>query len=61
MFELFEVYNQNNTRIFYTFDKESVPSKKEIEILIQDGNKVKVNNKILYKKNISDFLKELKR
>ena len=60
MFEIFEVYNQDNERVFFTFDKQSVPSKKEIETLMNDGHKIKVNGKILYKKNIDEFLKKIK-
>ena len=60
MFELFEVYNSDNERVFFTYEKKCVPSKKEMETLIGDGHKVKVNNKTLYKKNIADFLNSLK-
>ena len=60
MFEIFEVLNIDNKRLFFTTDKKSVPSKKEIEVLINSGYKVKVNNKILYKKNISEFISKLK-
>ena len=60
MFEIFEVYNQDNERVFFTFNKQSVPSKKEIEILMNDGHKIKVNGKILYKKNIDEFLNKVK-
>lgn len=60
MFEIFEVFNINNERVFYTNDKKCVPSKKEMETLIGDGHKVKLNNKTLYKKNIADFLNSLK-
>lgn len=60
MFEIFEVYNTNNKRLFFTTEGKSVPSKKEIETLLSDGYKVKVNGKVLYKKNISDFLSKLK-
>lgn len=60
MFEIFEVYNYNNDRVFYTFEKQCVPSKKAIETLINDGYKIKVNDKILYKKNIDEFLKNIK-
>lgn len=60
MFEIFEVFNTNNERLFFTTDRKSIPPKKEIETLIGDGHKVKVNSKTLYKKNISDFLSKLK-
>ena len=60
MFEIFEVYNWNNERVFVTRFEESIPSKKAIETLIDDGHKIKVNNKVLYKKNIREFLKEIK-
>ena len=60
MFEIFEVFNTDNKRLFFTTDKKSVPPKNEIEVLINSGHKVKVNDKILYKKNISDFLNKLK-
>lgn len=60
MFESFEVFNRENVRVFYTYDKNSVPSKREIEVLINTGHKIKANNKVLYKKNIGDFLKGLK-
>ena len=60
MFEIFEVFNTNNDRLFFTTDRKSLPSKKEIETLISDGHKVKVNGKTLYKKNISEFLSKLK-
>ena len=50
MFEIFEVFNTDNKRLFFTTDKKSVPPKKKIETLLSDGHKVKVNSKTLYKK-----------
>lgn len=61
MFEIFEVFNDKGERVFSTTDKKSVPPKSEIETVITDGHKVKVNGKILYKKNISEFLNNLKK
>ena len=60
IFEIFEVFNAENKRLFFTTDPKCVPPKKEIEILINGGHKVKVNDKILYKKNIDEFLKNIK-
>lgn len=59
MFEIFEVFNTENKRLFFTTDKKSVPSKNKIEVLINNGHKVKVDGKLLYKKNISEFINNL--
>ena len=59
MFKIFEVFNSNNERLFFTTDKESVPINKEIETIINDGHKIKVNGKLLYKKDIAEFINNL--
>ena len=59
MFKIFEVFNSNNESLFFTTDKESVPLKKEIETIINDGHKIKVNGKLLYKKDIAEFINNL--
>ena len=59
-FELFEIYNDKNRRVFWTNSINCFPSKEHLDSMLKNGYKVKVNNKQLSKKAINELYKEVK-
>ncbi len=54
---LFEIYNEKGRRLFYTNSEECLPSKEQINSMLNAGYKFKVDGKPLLKKAINEFLK----
>lgn len=52
----FEVINISGKKVMCTSHFECIPSKAQIEDMLKTGYKIKVDNKILTKKNIEAFL-----
>lgn len=55
MFKLFEVYNDKNERVFYTEQVECLPSKHNINIMLKQRWKIKIDNKVATKKMINEL------
>ena len=55
MFKLFEVYNENSERVFYTEEKECLPSKHQIDLMLKQRWKIKIDNKTATKKIINEI------
>lgn len=54
-FELFEIYNDKNRRVFWTNSQNCLPPKEHMDSMVKNGYKVKVGNKILSKKGINEL------
>ena len=52
----FELINEKNKVVMNTSSFECVPCKEQIEDMLNFGYKIKVDNKVLSKKKIEEFL-----
>lgn len=55
MFKLFEVYNENNERVFYTEEAICLPPKRQIDLMLKQRWKIKIDNKVASKKMINEI------
>lgn len=46
---LFEIFNDKGTRIFYTYQTQSIPTKSEIKSMLASNHKMKMDGKSLSK------------
>lgn len=58
-FNIFEVFNDKSKRLFFTYDKLCIPPKEQLEAIIKDGYKIKVNGATITKKKLNELLKEI--
>ena len=56
---IFEVFNDKGKRLFFTYDKSCIPPKEQLEAIIKDGYKIKVNETTITKKKLNELLKEM--
>lgn len=56
---IFEVFNDKGKRLFFTYDKSCMPPKEQLEAIIRDGYKIKVNGTTVAKKKLNELLKEI--
>ena len=54
-FELFEVYNDKNRRVFFTNSINCLPAKEHLDSMLKNGCKVKLDNKGPTKKAINEL------
>lgn len=54
---LFEIYSEKGGRLFYTSSEECLPSKEQINSMLNAGYKFKLDGKILAKKSLSELIK----
>ena len=54
---LFEIYNEKGNRVFYTDCKNCLPSIEQVNAMLNDGYKFKLDAKSISKKNISELIK----
>lgn len=54
-FELFEIYNDKNRRVFCTNGQSCLPQKEHLDSMLKNGYKVKLDNKALTKKAINEL------
>ena len=57
--EIFEVFNDKGKRRYFTYYKESIPPKEQLEAMLRAGYKIKINGTIATKKKLNEFLNEL--
>ena len=55
MFELFEIFNEYNKRIFVTKEFVCLPEKEHLNSMLANRHKVKINGKIATKKIINEI------
>lgn len=56
-FELFEIYTEKGSRLFYTSSEECLPSKEQINSMLNVGYKFKLDGKTLSKKALNELIK----
>lgn len=61
MFELFEIFNEYNKRIFVTREIACLPEIEHLNLMLSNRHKVKIDKKIATKKEINEMYKNLKR
>ncbi len=54
---LFEVFNDKGERRHFTYHKECIPPKEQLEAMLKDGYKIKVNGTTVTKKKLNEFIK----
>ena len=57
-FKTFEVFDRYNTRVFNALDDKSVPTKAQVDSMIKNGYKFKIDGKFVTKKFINEFIKK---
>ena len=60
-FELFEIYNDKNRRVFCTNTQSCLPPKEHLDSMLKNGYKVKLDGKILTKKAINELYSKPRR
>lgn len=55
--KIFEIYNNKNHRVFYTYQQSCIPDKKTLNNMIVNGHKIKIDNKTVTKKAINEMFK----
>lgn len=60
MFELFEIYNENNKRVFVTKEIICLPGKEYINLMLSNKYKIKVDGRIATKKTINEIYSKKK-
>ena len=61
MGQMFQVFDRDGRRVFFTEDNECVPQKEAMLCLLQDGYKLKSKERTIHKKDIDNFLKDFKK
>lgn len=61
MGQMFQVFDRDGRRAFFTEDNECVPQKEAMLCLLRDGYKLKNEGKMIHKKDIDNFLKDFKK
>ena len=61
MFNLFEIFNEHNKRIFVTKEIACLPEKEHINLMLSNRHKVKIDGKVATKKAINELLKSEER
>ena len=61
MFELFEIFNEYNRRIFVTKEAICLPDKEHLDSMLSNRYKVKIDGKVATKKSINDIYSNVKR
>ena len=56
--KIFEIYNNKNHRVFYTYQQSCIPDKKTLNNMIVNGHKIKIDNKTVTKKTINEMFKQ---
>lgn len=54
---LFEVFNDKGKRVFFTYDEVCIPPKEQLDAILKDGYKIKVNGTTVTKKKLNELLK----
>lgn len=54
---LFEIYNDKGNRVFYTDNKNCLPSIEYINAMLNDGYKFRVDEKLISKRAIGELIK----
>lgn len=57
---VYEVYDQKNKRVLYSYSNKCIDSKSRIEELLKTGHKVKINGKPVVKTKITEMLNLIK-
>lgn len=55
MFECFEIFNDKGHRVFITHDKMCIPKKEDIDSMLSNSYKIKLDNKNATKKMINEL------
>lgn len=55
-FEIFEVFNNKNKRVFYTNQISCIPNKTQLNSMIKNNYKIRIDNKTLTRKMIDELL-----
>ena len=55
MFELFEIFNEYNKRVFATKEAICLPEKEHLNSMLSSRYKVKIDGKVATKKSINDI------
>lgn len=61
MGQMFQVFDRDGRRVFFTEDNECAPQKEAMLCLLRDGYKLKNEGKMIHKKDIDNFLKDFKK
>lgn len=61
MFNLFEIYNEDNKRIFVTEEVNYLPEKEHISSMLSNRYKVKIDGKVATKKLINELYSNIKK
>lgn len=57
----FEVVNDKNITVMSTTSSTCIPNESQINSMLNAGYKIRVNNKIIAKKKLNEFIKEVKK
>jgi hypothetical protein len=60
MFKLFEIYNEDNKRVFSTKESVCLPDKVHVNLMMSNKYKIKVDGKIATKKLINELYSNVK-
>lgn len=61
MFELFEIFNEYNKRIFVTKEAACLPEREHLNSMLNNRHKVKIDRKTATKKTISEIYASIKK
>lgn len=53
----FEIFNDKGKREFYTYEKECIPPKHEIDVMSKNGWKFKLDDKVISKTKLNEMIK----
>ena len=55
-FNTFEIYNEFGTKVFNALDESSIPPIEHINVMLKNSYKIKLDGKLLTKKEIKEFI-----
>lgn len=56
-FKIFEVFNENGRRVFFTHDKSCIPAKEQINDMLKNKYKIKINGGSVTKKKLNESIR----
>ena len=61
MFNLFEIYDENNRKVFETKEIICLPEKEHINLMLLNRYKIKIDEKVATKKTINELYSSIKK